>query len=80
MLEEIKKRSSKWVKTKGIKYKKFYWQNGYGIFSVNPKKIDKVSGYIRFQKQHHEKLTFQDELRLFLRKYQIDYDERFIWD
>ncbi|MDZ7740221.1 MAG: IS200/IS605 family transposase [Bacteroidota bacterium] len=80
LLEEIKKRSSKWIKTKESGYRKFYWQNGYGIFSVNPVDVDKVSEYIRFQKKHHEKLNFQDELRLFLRKYRVDYDERYIWE
>jgi REP element-mobilizing transposase RayT len=80
LLEEIKKESSKWIKTKGQKYSKFYWQNGYGIFSVNPSEIDKVVGYIDNQHEHHRKRTFQEELSAFLKKYGVEYDERYLWD
>jgi REP element-mobilizing transposase RayT len=79
LLEQIKKRSSKWIKTKGEKYKTFYWQDGYGIFSVNPSEIDKVVTYIENQKTHHSKKTFQSEFRAFLKKYKIEYDERYVW-
>ena len=79
-LEEIKKQSSKWVKTKDIAYSNFYWQNGYGIFSVNPSEIDIVSNYITNQTTHHTKLSFQDEFRAFLKKHKVDYDERYVWD
>ena len=80
LLEAVKKGSSKWVKTKGTKYRNFYWQRGYGIFSVNPKKIDIVSRYILNQKTHHEKKTFQVEYVSFLNAYNMEYDERYIWD
>ena len=80
LLEEVKKEASKWIKTKGEKYEKFYWQEGYGIFSVNPSEIDKVVNYIETQEQHHTKQTFQQELVAFLKKYEVDYDERYLWD
>lgn len=80
LLEEIKAHSSKWIKTKDDTLKKFYWQNGYGAFSVNPYEIDKVVEYIENQKEHHRKKTFQDEYRAFLKKYKVEFDERYIWD
>jgi putative transposase len=80
LLEELKKRSSKWIKTKGVPYSNFYWQDGYGIFSVNPSEIDKVIDYIKNQEEHHKKRSFQDEFRAFLKKYKVVYDDRYVWD
>ena len=80
LLQEIKQRSSKWIKTKGENYSNFYWQNGYGIFSVNPTQVDVVRRYIQNQELHHQHMSFKEEFRKFLRKYNIDYDERYVWD
>jgi len=80
LLEELKKQSSKWIKTKGESYSNFYWQDGYGIFSVNPKEIDIVVKYIDNQKDHHKKTGFQDELRAFLIQYKMEFDEKYLWD
>jgi REP element-mobilizing transposase RayT len=80
LLEEVKSHSSKWIKTKGEAYENFYWQDGYGAFSVNPTEIDVVVNYIANQKEHHRKKTFQDEYRAFLTKYEVEYDERYVWD
>ena len=80
LLEEVKRQSSKWIKTKGEEYKNFYWQNGYGIFSVNPAETDVVVKYIANQEDHHKKKTFQDEFRAFLKKYKVEYEERYVWD
>ena len=80
LLEELKKSSSKWIKTKGDKYSNFYWQDVYGNFSVNPKQVDVVTRYIENQKKHHQKLTFKEELLAFLEKYGVEYDERYLWD
>ncbi len=80
LLEEIKSHSSKWIKTKGDQYKNFYWQRGYGSFSVNPAEIDVVVRYIENQAEHHKKKTFQDEYIAFLKKYNAEYDERYLWD
>lgn len=80
IIEELKSHSSKWIKTKGKSYQNFYWQEGYGAFSVNPYEVDKVVDYISNQHIHHAKKTFQDEYRAFLKKYDIDYNELFVWD
>jgi REP element-mobilizing transposase RayT len=80
LLEEIKKESSKWIKTKSKAYSKFYWQDGYGVFSVNPSEIEKVVKYIDGQSEHHKKRTFQEELLAFLKKYEVEYDERYLWE
>jgi len=79
LLEEIKKESSKWIKTKGERYQQFYWQDGYGIFSVNPSEIQVVVDYINDQAEHHKKRTFQEEFLAFLNKYGVEYDERYLW-
>ena len=80
LLEEVKKESSKWIKTKGEQYENFYWQDGYGIFSVNPYELEKVVNYIDNQKENHKNWTFQSELVAFLKKYNVEYDERYLWD
>lgn len=80
LIEEVKSHSSKWIKTKGDEFNNFYWQNGYGGFSVNPTEIDVVTEYIRNQKVHHKKNTFKKEYLVFLKKYKVDYDERYVWD
>ncbi len=80
LLEEVKSHSSKWFKTKDESLKNFYWQNGYGAFSVNPAQVDIVIKYIANQKEHHNKKTFQDEYRAFLKRYKVDYDEKYVWD
>jgi putative transposase len=80
LLEEVKSHSSKWMKTKDASLKNFYWQDGYGAFSVNPSEVSVVIGYIENQKEHHSKKKFQDEYRAFLKKYEVEYDERYVWD
>ncbi len=79
-IEEVKKTSSKWIKTQGEQYSNFYWQNGYGMFSVNPSELDIAKKYILNQKEHHRKRTFKEEYLAFLKKYDVDYDERYLWD
>jgi REP element-mobilizing transposase RayT len=80
LLGELKSHSSKWVKTLGPKYHNFYWQDGYGAFSVNPADVQVVVKYIENQKEHHSKQTFQDEYRAFLREHGVEFDERYVWD
>ena len=60
LLEEVKSHSSKWMKTKGDNLRNFYWQDGYGAFSVNPSEIDRVIAYITNQKEHHKSIGFQE--------------------
>jgi REP element-mobilizing transposase RayT len=77
-VEEIKKSSSKWMKANGIP--QFYWQGGYGAFSVSFSDEADVAGYIDNQEQHHKTKSFQDEFRDFLRKHGIEWDEKYVWD
>jgi hypothetical protein len=78
LAEEIKKSSSKWIKTKGECYKNFYWQDGYGGFSVSKSGIDTVVDYIMNQKKHHEKISFLDEYKTLLKDYGIPFEDRYL--
>ncbi|MDR2408917.1 MAG: IS200/IS605 family transposase [Bacteroidales bacterium] len=80
LLEEIKKQSSKWIKTKSHQYSQFYWQDGYSIFSINPVELDIVVRYIDTQEEHHKKRTFKEELLAFLKKHKFEYDETYLWN
>ena len=77
---EVKRGSSKWIKAQGAEFRKFYWQSGYGAFSVSQSHVEQVRRYIQKQEQHHRKVSFQNEYREFLRRYHVEYDERYIWD
>ena len=79
LFEELKSHSSKWIKSKGVAYENFYWQDGYSAFSVDAEEVNNLIWYIKNQHEHHSKKTFQDEYRAFLEKQQIDYDERYVW-
>jgi len=80
LMEQLKSNSSKWIKTKGERYKNFYWQDGYGAFSVSPWQVEVVRNYIANQKEHHRTKTYKQEYRAFLKKYNMEYDERYVWD
>jgi putative transposase len=80
LIEEIKTNSSKWIKTKRKEFQRFGWENGYGAFSIGQSQLDTVKHYIETQKEHHKKMTFQEEFREFLRRYEIEHDERYVWD
>lgn len=80
MLEVLKKESSKWIKKKGLDYDNFYWQNGYGAFSVSQSKVKNVKKYIENQKSHHRTVSFKEEFIRFLKEYNVEYDERYVWD
>ena len=80
LVEEVKTESSKWIKTKGQEFRNFHWQNGYGAFSISQSEVATVKRYIRRQKEHHRRVTFQDEYRRFLAAYEVEYDERYVWD
>ena len=80
LVEEVKSHSSKWIKTLDPSLQNFYWQDGYGAFSVNPAGVGPVTTYIANQHEHHSKKTFQDEYRAILKKYLVEYDERYVWD
>jgi len=80
LIEDIKKGSSKWIKTKGNLYTDFAWQNGYGAFSIDQSAYEDLRKYIQTQKDHHKNISFQDEYRAFLKKYHVVYDEKYVWD
>ena len=80
VVKEVKRGSSLWIKSRSPDQADFVWQNGYGIFSVSFSQLDEVSRYIEEQEQHHAKATFQDEFRKLLQRYQVPFDERYVWD
>ena len=80
MIERIKKASSKWIKALDARYRGFFWQRGYGAFSVSLSQLDPVLQYIEAQQEHHRARTFQEEYRELLRRHGVDFDERYVWD
>jgi putative transposase len=79
LVEEIKRHSSRWIKTKDNYYIGFAWQGGYGGFSVSASLHDITKNYIANQEQHHHKMSFQEEYLLFLKEYGIDYNDEYLW-
>jgi len=80
LVEELKTSSSKWLKTQSPDLGGFAWQRGYGCFSVGPADLDSLCAYIDGQEEHHRHRTFQDEFRMFLAKYKVEYNEAYVWD
>jgi len=80
LVEEVKTESSKWIKTKGREFRNFHWQSGYGAFSIGQSHVSTLKRYIGRQKEHHRRVTFQEEYRKFLKAYEVEYDERYVWD
>ncbi len=80
LLSTIKANSSKWIKGKGPQYGKFAWQNGYGAFSIGQSQLEALQAYIEGQREHHRQESFRDEFRKLLAKYQVGYDEQYVWD
>ena len=79
-IETVKSGPSKWIKSQGPAYAAFYWQRGYGAFSVSQSNVERVREYIAGQEEHHRRMTFQDEFRELCRKHGIEIDERYAWD
>ena len=77
--KKIKQETSLWIKSKGEKHQSFYWQSGYGAFSVSASNKKLVCNYIANQKKHHEKFNFKNEFKKLLIKHDIDFDEKFLW-
>ena len=80
LVEKAKTSSSAWIKTLGSSYAQFHWQRGYGAFSVSPSQLAEVVRYVENQDEHHRTRTFQEELREVLRKHNLPFDERYVWD
>ena len=81
LVAELKRESSIWIKARDSDLAGFHWQEGYGAFSVSPSHIPDLKRYIRNQEEHHRHHeNFKDEFRRLLQKYEIGYDERYVWD
>jgi REP element-mobilizing transposase RayT len=80
IIRELKRESSKWIKSKDKALTQFHWQDGYGAFSVSPSHVKALRSYIANQDMHHQTESFQDEFRRILTKYGVEYDERYVWD
>lgn len=79
-VKEIKRVSSVWLKEQSRDYLDFQWQTGYATFSVSQSNLPELTRYVAEQEEHHKKMNFQDELRALLRKHEVEWDERYIWD
>ncbi len=80
LISDIKANSTRWIKTKGARLKNFAWQNGYGAFSIGESGFHNCVNYIKNQSTHHKQVSFEEELKLILRKYSVKYDERYLFD
>ena len=79
LVEEMKRNSSRWIKSIDAWYRDFEWQGGYGVFSVSQSVVDKTKLYIENQQEHHRHTTFEEEYLSFLKLYGIEYDERYVF-
>ena len=79
MVGDLKRHSSRWVKTLSHHYAKFEWQGGYAVFSVSHSVVEATLKYIKNQNEHHKKVSFADEYRKFLKLYKIDYNEDYVF-
>ena len=80
LIRELKRDSSKWIKTQSPQLMDFQWQEGYGAFSVSPAHVDALIEYIANQIEHHRAESFQDEFRRLCEKYGVEFNERYVWD
>jgi REP element-mobilizing transposase RayT len=80
LVKEIKSGSSRWIHDAPTRPRDFYWQSGYGVFSLSPGHKEAALQYIASQREHHRTTSFQDEYRKLLVKYEIGYDEKYVWD
>ncbi|WP_373493011.1 IS200/IS605 family transposase [Aquiflexum sp.] len=80
LVMEVKKASNKFVNEKRFTKYKFKWQDGYGAFSYSHSALDKVIAYINNQKEHHKKITFKEEYIAFLKRFQIEYKDEYLFD
>ena len=80
LLCELKSKTSEWMKSLGPAYAKFYWQSGYGVFSVSASQMDRTEAYVLDQRGRHKRRAFKEEYVGLLKKHKIEYDERYLWD
>lgn len=79
LLMDVKKDSSKWIKSKGTEFEGFQWQDGYGAFSIGESQVGSVADYIRGQKERHKTMTFEEELTELAKRYGVNFDLRYLW-
>jgi REP-associated tyrosine transposase len=79
-VKELKRVSNAWLKERGRDFVDFEWQGGYADFSVSQSNLEPVKQYIIGQEEHHRKIGFQDELRALLKRHEIEWDEKYVWD
>ena len=77
-VKEVKRVSSAWLHEKGVSG--FKWQAGYASFSVSQSNLERVEKYVDHQMEHHRSVGFQEELRRFLKKYDVSFEEKYVWD
>jgi putative transposase len=77
---EVKRATSKWLKTNGAEFANFHWQAGYGAFSIGESGVAEATAYIADQPRHHRRKGFEEELRALLKLYELEFDERYLWD
>tara|TARA_R110002072_G_scaffold224998_1_gene382093 strand:+ start:9752 stop:10213 length:462 start_codon:yes stop_codon:yes gene_type:complete len=80
LIRDVKNNSSNFINKKGFIKGHFEWQDGYGVFSYSHSQIDEVYKYIQNQEQHHKKITFKEEYHSFLKKFEIENDEKYLFD
>jgi REP element-mobilizing transposase RayT len=79
-MKKVKGASSVWIKEHGTNHAGFSWQAGYGAFSLGASQLNALTQYIDRQEEHHRVKGFKEEYRAFLEKYDVAYDERYVWD
>lgn len=79
LVQRIKGNSSKWINDNQLTPKHFRWQKGYGCFSCSQSILPKVISYIKNQEQHHQSKTFLEEYVAFLDAFEIDYEEKYLF-
>jgi putative transposase len=79
LMQQVKQDSSQWINQKKFTKEKFEWQSGFGAFSYSKSQVPNVIAYVQNQEAHHRKITFLDEYKRFLEKFEVDYDERYIF-
>jgi REP element-mobilizing transposase RayT len=79
LMKTVKAKSSKYINDHQLTNHRFEWQDGYGVFSYSQSQIDHVYKYIANQEMHHNKVSFREEYLNFLEKFQVPYDEQYVF-
>jgi putative transposase len=77
---QLKKSSNDWLRNRDSQFRDFYWQGGYGVLSESQSVVEEVRAHICNQREHHKQISFQDEFRALLKRYEMEFDERYVWE